>query len=288
MHLHEITKQGSDAFPFRFYTSRIADNVYGYMPLHWHDEIQFFIVTEGEVLFTIQQSPILLKQGEGVFINANVLHSARSHNNNDGTILCFMIDPYALTNQKSVITNKYIEPLVQSKSLDNIKLISTVKWQSDLIEQLKILYGSYSKQTSYYEIDVYIVLLQILSQIVKNTSSNLLTEDVSIASEDVRSKAMLEYIHENYDKKITLDDLARSVNLSRSEYCRSFKRVIECTPTEYLTGYRLNKSVYYIKYTSKSVSEISSDVGFGSVSYFIKKFKEKMGMTPNEYKKECD
>ena len=67
----------------------------------------------------------------------------------------------------------------------------------------------------------------------------------------------LHYINSNYERQITLDDIANSGNISRSECCRFFKKTIHFA------------------------------VGFNSINYYITTFKKQMGCSPREYRKKC-
>ena len=82
-----------------------------------------------------------------------------------------------------------------------------------------------------------------------------------------------------------LDDIARAGQLSRSECCRYFKRILKKTPLSYVTDYRIQKSLILLQQAESNVTEVAYQVGFNSTSYFIDKFRKSMNMTPLTYKK---
>ncbi len=100
-----------------------------------------------------------------------------------------------------------------------------------------------------------------------------------------RIKQMLNWIHTHYAEKIFLDDIARAGQLSRSECCRYFKRILKKTPLNYLTDYRIQKSLILLQQSESSVTDVAYQVGFNSTSYFIDQFRKSMNMTPLAYKK---
>jgi len=69
-----------------------------------------------------------------------------------------------------------------------------------------------------------------------------------------------------------------------SECCRIFKRTIHVTPFEYLISHRINQSILLLKNTDKNITEIALNTGFGSISYYIEKFKTQTGYTPKKYR----
>lgn len=98
-------------------------------------------------------------------------------------------------------------------------------------------------------------------------------------------KQMLNWIHTRYAEKILLDDIARAGQLSRSECCRYFKRILKKTPLNYVTDYRIQKSLIALQQSESSVTDVAYQVGFNSTSYFIDQFRKSMHMTPLAYKK---
>lgn len=91
--------------------------------------------------------------------------------------------------------------------------------------------------------------------------------------------------HTHYAEKIFLDDIARAGQLSRSECCRYFKRILKKTPLNYVTDYRILKSLILLQQSESNVTDVAYHVGFNSTSYFIDKFRKSMNMTPLAYKK---
>ncbi|MCI9447485.1 MAG: helix-turn-helix transcriptional regulator [Lachnospiraceae bacterium] len=103
-------------------------------------------------------------------------------------------------------------------------------------------------------------------------------------TEDARLLSMVEFLQKNYQKKFVLDELCSCVNFSRSACCRYFRKMMDMSITEYLTEYRLSQALVMLGSTDKSITEIALSSGFATASYFGSRFKEKMRMTPLEYR----
>lgn len=101
---------------------------------------------------------------------------------------------------------------------------------------------------------------------------------------DKRIYIMLEYIHNNCHKDISLDDLCRSINVSRNTVTNIFMKYMNEGFSSYLNRYRLKKAIILLR-SDMNISEISSKIGYNSVGYFVKKFKSFYGITPGEYRK---
>ena len=96
--------------------------------------------------------------------------------------------------------------------------------------------------------------------------------------------AFLTYIETHYGSEISLDNLAKSGNVSKSECLRCFKTSMQTTPYKYIMEYRLSKAAALLKATDEPIGNIASDVGFRQISHFGKCFREKTGYSPREYR----
>jgi YesN/AraC family two-component response regulator len=94
----------------------------------------------------------------------------------------------------------------------------------------------------------------------------------------------LAYIKENYMKKISLDDVARSVYLSSSYFSKIFKQDMKCNFNTYINLFRIETSKELLKDPTVELVDIASIVGFEDQSYFSKVFKKIVGMSPGKYR----
>ena len=99
-------------------------------------------------------------------------------------------------------------------------------------------------------------------------------------------KKSLEWINSNYNWNITLNDAAKEVMLSPVYYGRLFKKNVGVSFTAYVLDFRLNKARHLLKDSMLNVREIANLVGYKDVNYFIRLFKKKYGVSPNEFKKQ--
>ena len=96
----------------------------------------------------------------------------------------------------------------------------------------------------------------------------------------------IEFISSNYGLPITVNDIAAYVGLSRSHLFRAFQSVLEKSPKEYLTEYRIKQACYMLANSTMSIGAIAESVGFDNSLYFSKAFHKQIGMSPSEYAKE--
>jgi two-component system response regulator YesN len=99
-----------------------------------------------------------------------------------------------------------------------------------------------------------------------------------------RLKPVLEYIQKNYKNKISLEDIAKAAHTSVSRLCHLFKEQISSTVFDYLTNLRINRAKYLLLSTDRACIEICFDSGFTNLSYFNRTFKQRVDMTPTQFR----
>ena len=127
--------------------------------------------------------------------------------------------------------------------------------------------------------------LTIIWQKLFNYFSNLPESNARETEHWTRLKTILLFIREHYSEQITLEDIASSVNICRSECCRFFKKHMHMTLFEYLMFYRIQQSLPLLK-SNESVTKIAGMVGFSNPCYYGKIFKRYMNCSPSQYKRE--
>lgn len=118
--------------------------------------------------------------------------------------------------------------------------------------------------------------VEILRQSIVNHNSK------SVYKTDI--KKAIAFLEERYQDNITLDDIAKEVNISRYHLLRVFKAETGKTPFEFLADIKIRNAKKLLIYNKFNITEISSLCGFSSISHFSDVFKKKTGFTPTEFK----
>lgn len=131
-------------------------------------------------------------------------------------------------------------------------------------------------------------LIEILQILADSTEvKELNKEDTRIKwflNDKIRMGTIYDYIHENYDRKPNVNEIAKIASLSTPAFCRYFKKQTNMTFTDFVNNYRINQARIFLLKES-SITEVCFQVGFESLSYFNKLFKQHVGETPSEFRK---
>lgn len=276
------------AFPIAVYQSNLAQKRLGYVTFHWHEEIQYCCVLSGRIRILIGAHEYTANAGEGFFINTNQLHSIRPlhEKNGDNRYICLDIHPKLLyLFPESILAEKYIFPILHDPNIPFIKFSPHILWQRKVLTIIKKIYAVYEKQSSGFEFDIMRLLLLLWKFFFLNQGAFEKPFPSWQIHYQPQIKMILTYIHVHYAEKISLTDLSHAIFLSESECCRVFKRYLHCTIFEYIIEYRLNQSMLLLISTTKTINTISYETGFSNARYYILRFKEKLGITPREYRR---
>lgn len=93
----------------------------------------------------------------------------------------------------------------------------------------------------------------------------------------------IKYIQFNYSHDISIDDVAKSVGVSRSHLYRVFISNVGQSPIDYLTEYRIKEACKLLRSSNLSIAEVAVSVGFFDQFYFSRVFKKSMGVPPSKY-----
>ena len=139
------------------------------------------------------------------------------------------------------------------------------------------------EKKEFYELAVQRNVSRIFEFISYNFNQLPKSEEPRIQiNNQIRLQKMLTYIYENYAKPVTLGDIARAADISRSEAGRCFHAYMGCSPMEALIQYRLQTAHRMLSKETASLQEISFACGFNSVNYFSRQFKKTYGFAPSQ------
>lgn len=98
-------------------------------------------------------------------------------------------------------------------------------------------------------------------------------------------RVAMQYVQENYDKQIRVEDIAKKVNMSASYFSTMFKKQTGTNFTNYVTEYRMQVAKKLLQETDMTICEVSDALGFSDQRYFSKTFKKSVGQSPGDFRK---
>lgn len=235
---------------------------------NWHDNIELQLCRSGRGTVMIDEKFIPFEKNDIVVINSNVLH----HTDSDETVKlsCLIIDT----------------AFCRNVGLDPATLRFSEKIKSDsfteLFDRLIELYGKKEDDCRIAKMNT--VILKMLIELREKHT-------VAVNSADIKNKYFgmvkdtIKFIRENYEKKLSLDFIAKNILTNKYTLSREFRKATGQTVIQYLVLYRCKRASDLIS-DGMSVSEAAVACGFDNMSFFTRTFKQYMGCLPSKYKKD--
>ncbi len=142
--------------------------------------------------------------------------------------------------------------------------------------------------------DVFIFQKQVINaeeldeviEIIRDFVKNLIEENTSSRydNSELLIKKAVQYINDNYNQKISLEDIAGYVGISKYYFSVLFKKEKEITFSSYLNTVRIEKAKQLLKNPQTTINDVVDEVGFNDAQYFSKTFKKYVGLTVTEYR----
>lgn len=282
--LREYIPHNAINFPITYFHDELVTLPDWAGPLHWHPDFEIATAECGVLDYQVGDQHITLEAGDSIFVNGNMLHGIKQ-------LSGVLPDPMPnivfsgtlIAPEASTIYQKHIQPVAQCNSLPFIVFRHNDRSRSEINCLIKDIYRQMSEKNACYELVVQRNINRIFEFISCNFNELPKTEATRIQiNNQIRLQKMLTYIYENYADSVTLEDIAKAADISRSEAGRCFHTYMECSPIDTLIQYRLQMAHQLLSEKTETLQQISYACGFNSVNYFSRQFKKRYGYSPSQ------
>ena len=279
----ELKQHGNEQFPFLVSYQKLSEYESGSFMWHWQPEIEITYVHKGTMCYKVNNLVYHLKEGDIVFNNSGALHSGTMENQKDCAYIPVTFDSRLIYGFfQSTVNSKYVDPVIQDSMLPAICIDQSEPWHKPFREYLLRIIDLDEKKPDFYELDITICLQSMWRLLLEHITYEPQASRENSLEYD-RIKKILSYIEENYQNKITLNDIAGHIHLCESECTRLFKRHMNTTLFAFLQEYRIERSLEFLQ-DDQPVSAVADKAGFSDPNYYSKVFAKIKGCSPREYR----
>lgn len=279
---HETKAHTSPEFPYNTYLCSIPLD-FRRVPTHWHNEMELIVIKKGAGMVWVNLIPYSVEAGDVVFILPGQLHAIAQKENAvmEYENILFRIEMLKSSIQ-DICDTRYILPFFGGH-LDIPPLMNRkCAYYPAVVPLIEQIDRMCSARPEGYQLAVKGFLYLIFFQLITNTAVRHMQEG-KIKSLD-KVKQVLAYVQKNYEKKITIEEMADLCHYSKSHFMKFFKESMGVGFIQYLNDYRLETASQMLLKTSDSILTIAACTGFENLSYFNRMFKRKYGVTPGKYR----
>lgn len=270
----EIKVHGSSDFPFEYY---LVDRNHPHyvMPLHWHTNFEVIRVASGKLHLYLDNVEYILSEGDVAYVCCGAMHRAEPF---DCVYECAVFDLGILSGYGTTRIFEFLGPIVSR----NAEVDAICASANPYVEKLLKISAS---EEEYYELEIASTLAAMICELYRSGAVRSITaESKKISHRRSVMAQLIGEIEKNYAQRITLADLADSVQINEKYLCRFFKEFTGFTPIDYINRFRIDKACYQLAVNKLSVTDAAYECGFNELSYFSKCFRKYKGMSPGEYR----
>ncbi len=276
--------RGSFAFPVLGKNGADIKNYEGeQFACHFHPEAELTVILSGEMYYRAHDTEYVLREGDAVFVNANVMHAGRSKDGGSCWYLPVNFWPIFVSgHEDSLIDQKYVAPLLRENLLPSVVMRADRAEDAQMLATVREIVHHVRMREEGWELLVKAALCRLWLDFYRISKEQ---GEVRPAEGAEAVKRAISFIAAHYAEKLSLTELATASHLSRSEFCRTFRRFTGRTAFSYLQYHRVRRSLSLLQDRTLSITDIAERVGFSGASYYAEIFRRFIGMSPLEYRK---
>ena len=242
---------------------------------HFHQNLEIIYVLEGGAEVQIESETYNLEKGDFLLVNANKRHSLRATKEEillaSFRINFTMLAEYMGTNQLLFWCNTTAD---KSESYEQLKKV--------LDRMLNRFYDKEKEGAIYLNSIYYEAIYLLVAYFMIKADDARMKENFT--PDNSRIFEIQNYVQANYQKQLSLNDLAKKLFLSNAYLSKYIKKHFGLSFLEYVNNVRLFHAVDELVYSEKKITRIALDNGFPTTAAFNKAFKEIYNMTPSAYR----
>ncbi len=269
-HEHDF-KRPDDEVSFHFFNANYGD-------LHYHNYWEVFLILDGTLLHNINNHSMIIQKGDLFIIRPKDAHVFLRYRNFSSQHINLMITDTALYSMLNTI-----DPSLYMQLLCHPNYIRTTLTPAQY-ERMSTLIDSLYKPTELPIASVIkFLILEAISDCYMNGS--IRNESFTVNSMPEWLTQLLNRMHSPNNMGLSFHELCAPVNFSQVHINRMFKQYMNETIGNYFQSVKMEYAAKLLETTDFSVLEISSRIGYSSLSHFIHVFKEKFNCSPKEYRR---
>lgn len=282
--LHEAVAHGNAMFPFMEYSVETDCTREERIYCHWHEELEFLLLIRGHAQLSIGEQSYTIRAGDFALIPPDKLHTMTADPGEKVAFYAFDFAPAFLYSfSEDALQQQYFEPLQKERIIFQKVFVQDCEWKKAIAQRLCVMHDIFQKKKTGYELLLKAKLYEIFALLFSNAIVEKEERHSDRRAELVR--AIMQYLHIHYRDNISIKEIGREFHLSEGHLCRLFKEITGRSIVDYLNEYRIRKSVWFLRESSRDIGEIAGLAGFNNISYFNKKFRQYMHTTPGVYRK---
>ena len=252
-----------------------------------HDFWELVYADKGDIICSLGEKEVLLKEGEVIFYKPGISHALRADGKRAPNVFIISFEckneAMRFFEDKRLLVDGSLRRFIFSIIEESRKTFD-LPYSDPKLKKMKLLdapaLGGQQLIKNYLEL--------LLINLMRNETEQNRSEAVFLPSErfdELISDRVIEYMKDHISERLSVADVCGILHYNKSYVFRQFKKTTGCSLMAYFIKMKIQKAKEMLRETDLSVSDISDSLAFEDPNYFSKTFKKITGYTPSTYRK---
>lgn len=260
-----------------------ASNQDGGCTWHFHKELEILCVLKGRLDVYVEETQYTLSGGDVIIIGAKEPHKDHF---------------YRIHGLEYIVLQFDIEQFVENSTLNYFRSISEPGFSlhklnyifrenpqaaARVLESVEEILLEVQQKNEGYEMAASLQVKSIMLTLLRNDTRHLIS--LKERGDMMRLKPVLDYVEENLENRIQVEEVCRLANVSYYYFVKYFKKVMGMSFLEYVNYKKIKKAERMLLTQDVSVTQVADSIGMPNMAHFYKVFRKYNRCSPNEYRK---
>ena len=267
-----------DELPVSVITANVVD-----YPFHFHDDMEIVYVLSGSIVLKSGYYTYTLKQGDMFILNDRDMHSLE-RTNEENMVMMLQMDLSYFERYYSDLRNQFFVVDMEEDREEDLAVLRNILAEI----MMEILQKGQGFEHKVIESTHNLISCLIADFCYVVTEDGKFQNETGSKTSKIlagRLNRIMDYMYENYERKLTLSEIAENEKLSIYYLSHIIKEATGLSFQDLLSYIRVEESERLLLESSKKIGAIAEEMGFSAVRYYIKHFENWFGMHPLEYRK---
>jgi AraC-like DNA-binding protein len=253
-----------------------------YYEWHYHEEVEFLLVLEGEITAYCREQQIVLGPGDIALFGSSEPHTTMQTKKGPAQQLVFQIDLRKYWDPSTLSSMQHFSEVIRPLSSLNYIYRDNREVREQTAALIREIYREMNETTLGYELAVSSRIKNMLLLLLRNDVRQQLnyTDNRLIG----RLQPAVDYVEQHLDEKLSVSEVSALLNMSYTHFIKTFKKAVGMSFTDFVVFKRIKKAEQQLLTSDVSIVEVAESVGISNLGHFYDRFRRFNGCSPKQFR----
>jgi len=253
-----------------------------YSQWHYHKEVEFLLILEGELTAFCKQERLLLRPGDIAIFGASEPHTTIQTKDGGLSYIVFQIDLRKYWDTSTIKNMQHFSEVIRPLSALNYVYREHAEIRMQTAELIRGIVREMDERQIGYELAVSARIKSMLLLLLRGDTDRLLNYLDNQLLE--RLRPAFDYVEAQLGEKLSVSEISKRLNMSYTHFVKLFKKAVGMSFTEFVAVSRIKRAERLLLTGHLSIAEVVEAVGIANLGHFYQLFRRYNGCSPKQFK----